>query len=484
VILGLALAYAALRVMKASEIPGIPRLSDASMNPWVLGFAILIALLTGLLSGLAPALQAWVGGVSAALRNNDRQMGSRGQSRIRNALVTGEVALSFLLLVGAGLLIRSFVQLMNVDRGFQTENRLMFRVDMPGHYYWKGTGRPIMDRLFERLSVVPGVIAVGAVSDSPLEPILGHSAVMEIDSRLPLQTSERRTPLRAQGRVVSPGYFQAVGLPLLRGRGFAESDQWVSERASPNSPQTAPPRRVVIGERLSKLIFPSEDPIGKHLSLEGHHLDAEVIGVVGDSRERGLDSDPPLAVYLPYGGTNNVIREFVVHTRANPLALAPVVRKLVAELDPNFAVANFRSFDELISHSVAPQRFNAILLGVFSGLALLLATTGIYGVLSYSMTRRTSEIGLRMALGATTGSILRLTILQGMRPTLFGIGLGVIGAWWLSSYLTALLFGIKPFDTITYAAVAALLLVTALFACYLPGRRAMRIDPAVALRTE
>jgi putative ABC transport system permease protein len=484
VILGLALAYAALHVMKASEIPGIPRLSDASMNPWVLVFAIIIALLTGLLSGLAPALQAWVGGVSAALRDNDRQMGSRRQSRIRNALVTGEVALSFLLLVGAGLLIRSFVHLMNVDRGFQTENRLIFRVDMPGHYYWKGTGGPILDRLFEHLSVVPGVVAVGAVSDSPLAPIFGHRGVTEIDSRLPRQTSGRQTPLRAEVRNVSPGYFKAIGLPMLRGRGFAESDQRVSEQASPNTPQPAAPRHVVISERLAKLIFPNEDPIGKHVSLEGHHLDAEVIGMVGDSRERGLDSDPTLAVYLPYSRTNGVIREFVVHTRANPLALAPVVQRIVAELDPKLAVANFRTFEELISRSVAPRRFNAILLGVFSGLALLLATTGIYGVLSYSMSRRTSEIGLRIALGATTGSILRLTILQGMRPALLGIVLGAMGAWWLSRYLTALLFGIKPFDIITYAAVAALLLLTALAACYLPGRRAMRIDPAVSLRTD
>jgi putative ABC transport system permease protein len=216
VILGLALSYAALRVMKASEIPGIPRLSDASMNPFVLGFAIIIASLTGLLSGLAPALQAWVGGVSAALRDNDRQMGSRGQSRIRNVLVTGEVALSFLLLVGAGLLIRSFVQLMNVDRGFQTENRLIFRVDMPGHYYWKGTGGPILDRFIERLSAVPGVIAVGAVSDSPLDPIFGHSGVTEIDSSPP-QNSERRTPIQAERRAVTTDYFRAIGLPCFAG---------------------------------------------------------------------------------------------------------------------------------------------------------------------------------------------------------------------------------------------------------------------------
>ncbi|MGH9838934.1 MAG: ADOP family duplicated permease [Blastocatellia bacterium] len=481
VALGLALAYTALRVVKTLEIPGIPRLSDASLNLRVLIFAVITALLTGLLAGLAPALQAWVSGVAAALRDSDRQTGSRRQGRLRETLVTGEVALSFLLLVGAGLLIRSFVQLMSVDRGFQTENRLMFSVNMPGHYWWKGTGRSVLDRLFERLSAVPGVIAVGAVRDRPLEPILGHSSVGEIDSISRSQNSEHRTPLTVESRIVSPGYFRAIGLPLLRGRGFDENDEMVWERISPNTQRWASPRRVVVSGRLAKLLFPNEDPVGKQVSMR--NLDAEVIGVVEDSRERGLISDPTLTVYLPHG-RNNLTPEFVVHTRTNPHDLAPVVQKIVTTLDSNLAVTDIRTFEEVISRSVAPQRFNAVLLGVFSGLALLLAITGIYGVLSYSMSRRTSEIGLRMALGASAGNIMRLTMIQGMRLALLGIGLGAVGAWWLSSYLTALLFGIKPFDIITYAAVAALLLATALAACYLPARRAMRIDPAVSLRIE
>ncbi len=481
VALGLAMAYTALRVMHTIEIAGIPRLADASLNRWVLVFAVIIASLTGLLSGLAPALQAWASGVTAALRDSDRQAGSRRQGRLRATLVTGEVALSFLLLVGAGLLIRSFVQLMNVDRGFQSEDRLMFRVNMPGHYWWKGTGRRVLDRLFERLSAVPGVIAVGAVNDRPLEPILGHSGATEIDSGSRSQNSERRTPLTVGARIVTSGYFRAIGLPFLHGRGFDENDEMVWEQISPNTQRSASPRRVVVSGRLAKLLFPNEYPVGKHVRMR--NLDAEVIGVVEDSRERGLISDPTLTVYLPHG-RNHLTPEFVVHTRANHLDLAQEVQKIVTSLDSNLAVTDIRSFEEVISRSVTPQRFNAILLGVFSGLALLLAITGIYGVLSYSMSRRTSEIGLRMALGATTGSILRLTILQGMRPVLLGIGLGGLGAWWLSGYLASLLFGIEPFDIITYAAVATLLLATALAACYLPGRRAMRIDPAIALRIE
>jgi putative ABC transport system permease protein len=212
-------------------------------------------------------------------------------------------------------------------------------------------------------------------------------------------------------------------------------------------------------------------------------MDAEVIGVISDSRERGLASNASLTVYLPYGA-NVLPGEFVVHTRGNPVALASSVRAIVSSLDPNLPVADVRSFEDVVQRSVAPQRFNAILLGIFSGLALLLATMGLYGVLSYSMSRRTSEIGLRVALGANSRSILAMAIGQGMRPALLGTAIGAIGAWWLSRYFATLLFGVKPFDILTYVAVAVLLLATALLACYLPGRRAMRIDPAVALRIE
>src|SRR5262245_49059579 len=290
VALGLALAYGALRVMQALEIPGIPRLADASLNLWVLGFATIIAALTGLLSGLAPALQGWASGVAAALRESDRQKGNRGQGRLRAALVTCEVALSFLLLVGAGLLIRSFTQLMKVNHGFQTENRLVFSVNMPEAYGKDGVGKQFLDRFFERLSAVPGVIAAGSVNSRPVE---GWDPGMGIDSIS--HTSERRAPW-AGWRIVTPGNFRAVGSPVVLGRAFDENDKPVwAEQGQP-----VPPRRVMISNRLAKMIFPNEDPVGKHAILwKGQvNWDAEVIGVVGDSRERGLTSNPSLTVYL------------------------------------------------------------------------------------------------------------------------------------------------------------------------------------------
>jgi putative ABC transport system permease protein len=470
---GLFVAYLGIGIIQSLEIRGIPRLADAGLNPWVLAFAVFIALVTGILCGLAPALQAPASGIAAALRDGDRQTSSRGQGRLRNILVTGEVALSFLLLVGAGLLIRSFKELMTVDRGFHTENRLMFTVNMPGSYWEKVVGKQFLDRFFERLKTNPQVLASGAINQRPVE---GGDPGMGIDTP---QSSAK--PPWAGWRVVTPGYFAAVGLPLVHGRLFDENDKpvWIPKDVPPY------PRRVILSDRLAKQIFKNEDPIGKQVLLwKGQSSGpAEVVGVVGDSRERGLAENPTLTVYLPYG-TNALTSEFVVHTRDNPLALVPTIRSFIGELDPNLPISNMRSFDQIVYRSVAPQRLNAVLLSIFGVLALLLATTGIYGVLSYSITRRTPEIGLRVALGATRSNILGMTIRQGLRPALIGALLGAIGAFWLSRYLATLLFGVKPFDAVTYLAVAALLLATAALACYIPGRRAMQTDPATALRIE
>jgi len=282
-------------------------------------------------------------------------------------------------------------------------------------------------------------------------------------------------------RVVSPGYFRAVGLPLVRGRLFDENDRpvWRVKSEPPSEP------RVIISQRLAKLIFPNQDPIGQHVGLwrtQGNS-DAVVVGVVGDSRERGLGSEASLTVYIAYGNIAPV-SEIVVQTRGNPLASVAAIRSIVVDLDPNLPIAEIRTFDELLQRSVGPQRFNATLLAIFSGLALLLATAGIYSVLSYATARRTPEIGLRVALGASSGTILRMIMLQGMRPALAGMVAGAVGAWLLSRYMATLLFEITPLDLPTYGAVTVLLLVTGLVACYIPGVRAMRTDPTIALRAD
>lgn len=477
-LLGLAFAAGALRSLQAMQISGIPRLAEASLNPWVLAFAAALALLTGLLSGVIPALQTPASGTASTIRDSDHQTGSRAQGRLRSLLVAAEVAISFLLLVGAGLLVRSFSELMAVNRGFQTESRLVFSVSMPESYYQHGVGKQFLDRFFARLAALPQVISAGAVSSLPVE---GANTGMGIDAVSSQNANPSGPPPWAGWRIITPGYLPSIGLPLLRGRNFDEQDKPVWTEKG----QSAPHRRVLISQRLADLLFSKEDPIGKRVQLwKGQGgMDAEVAGVVANSHERGLASDTALTVYLPYGNIAPV-SQFVLHTRGNPLAVAPAVRAIVASLDPNLPIADIRPFEEVVHRSLSPQRFNVILLGTFSALALLLATTGIYGVLSYTMNRRTAEIGLRVALGASPTNILGIALTQGMRPAFAGMLFGALGAWWLSRYLEALLFGIKPFDSATYILVAIILLATALFACLLPGRRALRIDPATALRTD
>jgi putative ABC transport system permease protein len=476
-LLGLALAYGTLRCLQALQVQGIPRLADAGLNPWVLGFSVLIAVLTGVLSGIAPALKTPANDTANTIRDADHQTGSREQGRLQALLVTAEVAVSFLLLVGAGLLVRSFTELMNVNLGFQTDYRLVFSVSMPESYHGSGAGKQFVDRFLQRLSTVPEVVAAGAISSRPIE---GADPGMSIVAVPASQSGTQGPPPWAGWRFVSPGYFHAVGLPLLRGRAFDEHDKPIqADRGQP-----APPRRVVISQRLARLLFGNEDAVGKHVDLWGNGaFDAEVIGLVADSRERGPASGPTLTVYLPYG-RNADVSEFVLHTRGNPLAVAHTVRAIVAELDSNLPLTGLRSFEEVVHRSLSAQRFNVILLTAFGGLALLLAVTGIYGVLAYTMNRRVAEIGLRLALGASRTHVLGIVLRQGMRPALAGMLLGAVGAWWLSRYLKMLLFGIKPFDVFTYVTVAAILMATALLACVLPGRRAMRIDPAGALRME
>ncbi len=479
-VLGLALAAACVRVLRSVEIPGIPRLDEVSLNLWVLFFALGVTLITSLLCGLAPALQTPVQRIAAALRESDRQAGaSRRQGRLRSLLVTTEVALAFLLLVSAGLVMRSFQGLLNERRGFETTHRLMFSLSYPNSYGANGRGKQFVDSFLEKLSANPDVISSGAVNVRPVE---GPNVGMGIDAASHSLPSE--TPPTAGWRVITPTYLRTVGLPLLHGRNFNETDRpvWAERGQMPPSHRT-----VMLSSALAKLLFPNEDPIGKHTLLwkgeQGGSLDAEVVGVAGDSLERGLDQGPALTVYLPWGRVA-VPSEFVLETRGNPTAVVPAVRAIIKSLDPTLPVADIRAFDDVVSRSVSPQRMNSVILGTFSGFALLLACSGIYGVLSYSVSRRASEIGLRMALGASESSILRMTVGQGLLPALAGIAIGGTVAALLSRYLKPLLFGVQPFDLSTYAGVSALLLLTAALACFVPGRRAMRTDPAIALRLE
>jgi predicted permease len=477
-VLGLVLAAVCVRGIRALEISGIPRLDEVTLNPWVLCFTFGVTLFTGLLCGLAPVLQTPLQGVAAALREGDRQAGaSRRQARVRSMLVGAEVALAFLLLVSTGLVLRSFQRLLNEYRGFQTTQRLMFSVGYPDTYIQSGRGKQFIDTFLERLSADPDIVSSGAVSSRPIE---GPDNGMDIDAATRSLASES-SPW-ASWRMITPGYLRTVGLPLLRGRNFNQTDKPVW--TEPGQPE--PSRRtVMLSAALAKLLFPNEDAIGKHALLwKGQfNRDAEVVGIVGDSVERGLDQGPALTVYLPYGRIA-VPSEFVIETRGDPISIFPAVRALIRRLDANLPIGEVRSFDEVISHSISSRRINSIVLTTFGGFALLLASFGIYGVLSYSVRQRSSEFGLRMALGASEWDILKMVAAQGLLPALLGIIVGGAIACCLSRYLKSLLFHVQPIDLFTYATVSALLLLTAALACLVPGHRAMRTDPAIALRLE
>jgi predicted permease len=474
--LGLLLAVWGIDVLRALDPPGIPRVAEIGVNRWVLGFTLGIGLFTGVAAGLLPALNMPRTDFVSALREGDRSMvGNRAQKRLRGLLVAAEVALSLMLLVGAGLLVRSFSELSRVERGFQSENRLIAAVNLPGSYDGLRT-RDFMVSFLARAHSIQQVQSAAAVSS---RLIVGGNTGLGILAAGRPEDPDQDVPW-ATWRLATGEYFRTVGLPLLRGRTFTERDE--IDWGDPFSR----PLRVVISQRLGELLYPGEDPLGREVILWSGQgdLPAEVIGVVGNMRERGLDVDPTLAVYLPYYGSSFSPINFVFHTGSDPTSIVPAVRSILAELDPSLPLSNIRTVDEVVGDSIAARRFNVLLLAIFAGVALLLALAGIYGVQSYSVARRTSEIGIRVAIGASPDRVLKQIVSQGMRPAIVGIVLGLAGALALSRVMASLLFGIAPQDPITYVVVAFLLAAAALISCYLPALRALRVDPVTALRQE
>ena len=468
-VFGVFLAMAALAAIKSADPGGIPRIEEIGINPWVLAFTLIAAVLTGILSGLFPAFQAPYKSIVSGLREGERsQAGSRSQKRLRSVLVATEVALSLMLLVGAGLLIRSFDRLLRVDRGFQSENRLLVAVNIPGSY--KERADELRNAFLDRVSTVPGVQSAAAMLS---RPIVGWDPGMGIVAGERPDGESGHFPW-AGWRVVSGEYFRTMGIPMLKGRTFNQHDQ------------IGKPWRVIVSKRLAETLWPGEDPVGRQALLwKGQSNDqAEVIGVAADQRERGLDAGPTLTVYLPAYGAGPGPIQFAVHTAGNPGALTPVLRSILKDLDPNLPLSDVQTMDEVVSHSMAPRRFNMFLITILASVALLLALVGVYGVLAYSVGRRTSEIGLRVALGATPARVLALIVRQGMRPILIGIGVGLVGAVGLSRFMSSLLFNVKPVDPLTYAGVALLVVFAALLSCYVPALRALRVDPVAALRQE
>jgi len=443
---------------------------DLSLDTRVLAFTIAVALTSGILSGIAPAAWSFRKNVGAALHTDRTQTVGRGHMFFRSALVATEVALSLVLLIGAGLLIRSFDRILKGPRGFQTDNRLVFAISLPddakGSQYTQ-----FLNDITTRASALPGVVSVAAVSSRPLvgiDPGMGFGAPEQPD------VAGQRVPW-ASWRFITSDYFRTMGIPLLRGRTLTEEDA------------TAKPKRVVISQNIAQRLWPGQDPIGRPMTLwKGQNgPEGEVVGVVADMRERGLDSEMTMVVYLPYYGSGwNPVQVVVQTSGITPDSVAPALRTLVHDIDPALPISDVETLDTTVSRSLAPRRFNLVLLSVFAAIALLLTVAGVFGVLSFTVASRTPEIGVRLALGATRQDILSMVFRNGMTPVLLGAAIGVVGALTMSRVMSSLLFEVPPRDPLTYAAVSVAICATALAACYLPARRALRVDPMHALRND
>jgi putative ABC transport system permease protein len=441
------------------------RVATITIDLRVLGFTFFITLVTGLLFGLLPALRLSRTDLNVSLKEGGRGGGLHGRC-LRNALMVSEVALAIVLLIGAGLLIRSFVKLLDVDPGYRAENLLTARIALPPRYRDNSQRAQFYERILQRLTALPGVAAVGATSHLPLTGY-NMGATLRVEGRS-LQPGERE-PSAPVARV-NPDYFRTMGISLRAGRLINDSD-------TQDSPGVA-----LLSETLARRLFPNEDPLGKRLSVAG--MNTTVIGVVNDIRYTGLDGEIEQAVYLSYRQLPRSGMALVLRGAVEPSSLAPALRNAVREIDPVLPVYDVMTMHERLSNSVAARRFNLLLLGGFAALALLLAGVGVYGVISYVVTQRTHEIGVRMALGAQNADIARLFVKQGMALVLRGVALGSVGAFALTRLMKSLLFGVGATDPLTFAVITLLLISVALLACWIPARRAAKVDLMITLRRD
>jgi putative ABC transport system permease protein len=470
-LLAMLLASGSADLLQTILPDNLPRADQVGIDGRVFGFTLLISLLTGILFGLIPAFAASRLSLTDSLKDGGRGSRGIGHSRFRNLLLVSEVALAVVLLAGAGLMLRSFIKLMSVDPGFDPQNVLTMDIRLPRNRYAPVQQAVFFQQYLERLSALPGVEAAGAVYPLPFSGAEEGTGI-SIEGQPPPASSERRI---VSPRWISPGYFKAMNIHLQRGRELSVSDG------------SDTPPVLVINEAMARQYWPNQDPIGRRVSFNSHDgqpVWREIVGVIRDVRHKALDQAPKPEMYVPFTQFPSWLMTIVARTKGDPLTFAAAVRSQVQAMDKDQPVSNIHTMEELMARSVSPPRFYLLLLAVFAGVALLLAAVGIYGVMSYLVTQRTHEIGVRMALGAQAGDVLKLVVKQGMTVTLTGVVIGLLAALGLTRLIRNLLFGVSAADPLTLGLIAALLTVVALLACWIPARRATKVDPLIALRHE
>lgn len=471
-LLGLLLAYGGIKLLVSLTPSEVPRLHEIGLHVPVFLWTLAISIVTGLLFGLAPALQASKADLNTALKESSgRNPGSFQGSGLRNVLVVSEVAVALLLLVGAGLMTKSFFRLQQVDPGFDATNLLSMNIALPTSKYRETQTNIFFDQLIERVQSLPGVKSVAGISPLPLSDNNVSKGVL-IEGAPVVALADRPS---VGVRIITPNYFPTMSIPVLKGRSFSAQDR-------DNTPNV-----IVVNEALASRLWPDQDPIGKRLGFEddpGKQVWREIVGVVGNVRHKALEIDVMPEAYFPYQQVPENFMSLVVRTTSDPASMIPAIRNQVLSIDKDQPVSDIKTMEQRVAKSVASSRFVMLLLSSFSVLALGLAAVGIYGVMAYLVTQRTQEIGVRMALGAQKRDVLRMVVGKGMVLAIIGTAIGLVASLALTRLMRSLLFQVTPTDWFTFVIASMILLIVALLACYIPARRATKLDPLIALRYE